>query len=231
MNTITFFLIYGDDAVGKSIQLKNICLASENPYYLSLEVKNRKLLADVDFAHKELLNIQPDYKVDAIGTYNAIGRIIEAILNSKEKFDTIVLDGISDIPRYAEKVVIAELQKKEPGRKVIGPTDMQSWSVRNNLAHLPLERLANWAEDKGTRVFMTSLMADEYFGEKKVGRCVDAKDRLRKLADVRVKLTKDNRGYIAKFEKVPNWATEGLPEVVVDKQGLLVQFSMRGLLI
>lgn len=227
---MTFFLIYGNDAVGKSVQLKNICLASENPYYLSLEIKNRKLFESVDFAHKELLAFTPDYKLDAIATFNAIGRVIEAIITSKEHFDTIVIDGISDIPRYAERVVLAELQKKEPGRKVIGPTDMQSWMVRNNLAHMPLERLSNWAETKGTRVFMTSLMTDEYVGEKRVGRCVDAKDRLRKLSDVRVLLSKDNRGYVAKFEKVPEWALDGQNEVIIDKSGLLIQFSTRGLL-
>lgn len=227
---MTLFLIYGNDAVGKSVQLKNICAASENPYYLSLEIKNRKLLEGVEFAHKELLAFTPEYKVDSIATFNAIGRVIEAILSSKETFDTIVIDGISDLPRYAEKVVIAELQKKNPSRKVIGADDKQAWATRNNLAHLPLEKLANWAEIKGTRVFMTSLMTDEYFGEKKVGRCVDAKDRLRKISDVRTMLTKDNRGYIAKFEKVPEWAVEGPAEVVVDKSGLLVQFATRGLL-
>ena len=230
MVIITFFLIFGDDAVGKSVQLKSICLASENPYYLSLEIKNRKFLENVDFAHKEMLVIRPDYKIDSVATYNSIGHTIEAILNSKDTFDTVVIDGISDIPRYAEKVVLAELQKTQPSRKVLGDKDMQSWMVRNNLAHLPLERMANWAEMKGVKVFMTSLMADEYFGEKKIGRCIDAKDRLRKLADVRVQLVKDGRGYIAKFEKLPEWAADGPVEMVVDKSGLLVEFSKRGLM-
>jgi len=228
--SITFLLVYGNDSVGKSVQLKNICLSSEKPIYISFEIKNRKLLESVDFEHKEALVIQPDYKIDSIATYHNFGKIIQDILNGKDGYDVVVIDGISDIPRYAEKVAIAELQKSDKNRKAIGPTDMQSWMVRNNLAHLPLERMANWAEIHGVKVFMTSLMTDEYFGEKKIGRCVDAKDRLRKLADVRVQLVKDNRGYIARFEKMPEWAAEGAAEVVVDKSGLLVEFSKRGLL-
>jgi hypothetical protein len=73
-------------------------------------------------------------------------------------------------------------------------------------------------------------MCDEYIGEKKVGRCVDAKDRLRKLCDVRVMLTNDGRGYLAHFEKVPAWAKDGTSPVIVGKGGLATEFSKRGLL-
>lgn len=226
---MTLFLIYGQDAAGKSVQCKNICEMSESALYISLEIKNRKLLKDVEFDVTEALVIQKDYKVDPIGTYDRFGQIIEKVMN-ENKHKTIIVDGISEIPRYAEKVVIMELRKKDPNRKVIGKDDKQAWSVRNNLAHLPLERLSSWAEIEGCNVFLTSLMCDEYVGEKKVGRCVDAKDRLRKLCDVRVMLTNDGRGYLAKFEKVPGWASEGDIEVAVGKSGLASEFVKRGLL-
>jgi hypothetical protein len=73
-------------------------------------------------------------------------------------------------------------------------------------------------------------MMNEYIGEKRVGRCVDAKDRLRKLCDVRVMLTNDGRGYLAKFEKVPAWAVDGEKEIAVSKSGLATEFVKRGLL-
>jgi len=43
-------------------------------------------------------------------------------------------------------------------------------------------------------------------------------------------LLKDGRGYTAKMEKIPDWAAEGPAEMVVDKTGLLVEFSKRGLM-
>lgn len=228
---MTFYLIYGQDSTGKSVQCKNLCEMSESALYISLEIKNRRLLKDSEFDVTEALVIQKDYKVDPIGTYEKFGQIIEKVLK-ENSHKTIVVDGISEIPRYAEKVVLAELRKK-PGnenRKVIGKDDKQAWAVRNNLAHLPLERLSSWAEIEGCNVFLTSLMCDEYVGEKKVGRCVDAKDRLRKLCDVRVMLTNDGRGYLAKFEKVPGWANEGAVEVAVGKGGLASEFVKRGIL-
>ena len=228
---MTLFLLYGNDSTGKSIQCKNIAEMSEDALYISLELKNRRLLKEADFTVSEALVIAKDYKIDAIGTYRQFSKIIEDVIN-KGTHKTIIIDGISEIPRYAEKVVIGEIQKMpgKAGTKVIGKENLAAWSVRNNLAHLPLERLSSWAEINSKDVFLTSLMCDEYIGEKKVGRCVDAKDRLRKLCDVRVMLTNDGRGYLAKFEKVPAWAADGEKEVAVTKSGLATEFVKRGLI-
>lgn len=199
--------------------------------YISLEIKNRKLLKDSPFDVAEALVIAKDYKIDAIETYNRLMGIIEKILNT-DSHKTVVIDGISEIPRFAEKVVIKQIQEMpgKAGTKVIGKDNLAAWSVRNNLAHLPMERLASWAEIKDCNVYLSSLMCDEYIGEKKVGRCVDAKDRLRKLCDVRVMLTNDGRGYLANFEKVPGWVNEGVKEVAVGKGGLATEFMKRGLI-
>jgi hypothetical protein len=224
-------LLYGNDSSGKSTQLINVAEMSESALYISLEIKNRKLLKDSPFDVTEALVIAKDYKVDAIETYNRLMSIIEKILNT-DSHKTVVIDGISEIPRFAEKVVIKQIQEM-PGKantKVIGKDNLAAWSVRNNLAHLPFERLASWSEIKDCNIYLSSLMTDEYAGEKKIGRCVDAKDRLRKLCDVRVMLTNDGRGYLANFEKVPGWANDGAKEVVVGKGGLATEFMRRGLI-
>jgi hypothetical protein len=243
---MTLFLTYGNDSTGKSVQHISIAEMSNDTLYVSLEVKNRRLLKGAAFDVVEALVIEkaPSFKIDPIASYNRLGLIIENILNGKgldgkpKQYDTVIIDGISDMHRWAEKVVIAEMQKKwdasskkEGSRpKVIGKENLSAWSIRNNLAHMPLERLSTWAEMTDAKVFLTSLMADEYVGEKKVGRCVDAKDRLRKLCDVRVLLTNDNRGYIASFEKVPAWAGEGQSPVKIGKSGLASEFAKRALL-
>ncbi len=234
------YLIYGQDAVGKSIQVKAICEMTEHPLYISMELKNRRLLGldklgqqteQSPFDVMEALVITPDYKIDPIKTYEKLGSIIQDVLNKPDEHDTVVIDGISEIPKYTEKVVLKRLQDAKPEAhiKMIGKDNLAAWAARNNLAHMPMEQLSSWAVLHDKKVFLTSLMTDEYIGEKKVGRCVDAKDRLRKLCDVRVMLTCDGRGRLADFEKVPD-GCDGTNPVVIGKGGLAGEFMKRGLL-
>lgn len=230
MLTITFFLLYGEDSTGKSVQSISICEMAENALYVSLEVKNRKLLRNVSFDHEEILVFDKTNKIACIDTFNKLGKTIEKIMN-ENKYSTVVFDGIYDIPRWAEKVVLSELQKKDSARRTIGDKDKASWAVRNTLAYLPMERMSVWAENNDCDILITTLMTDEYVGEKKIGRTADAKGRLKKTADVRVHMTRDGRGYIAKFEKVPGWAKEGDAEALLKgKDALAMEFMKRGLL-
>jgi len=227
---MTLYLIYGLDSVGKTVQLKNICANhASDALYISLEPKDRKLLKDVSFSVEEPLVINADNTINKIDSFNKLGLLIEKVMK-ENKHDLIVIDGISDFPKWAEKVVLKELQKKDPSKKVIGKENLAAWAARNNLAYLPIERLSIWAENNDRKVFLTTLMTDDYVGEKKVGTVVDAKLRIRKTCDVRVQLINDGRGRIAKFEKVPGWAEEGPADVVLKKDGLAMELAKRGLL-
>jgi len=202
---------------------------SEDALYISLEAKNRKILKGMPFEVVEAIQINNDYEVDPIPSYNLLKETVLDIMK-KSKHQVVVIDGISDIPRWAEKVVIKEIQKKHPENRTIGKENLAGWAARNNLAYMPMERMAMWAEVKDRIVIATTLMTDEYFGEKKVGVCVDAKPRLRKIADVRVMLTNDGRGHLAHFEKMPVWAAEGKSPMAIGKGELAVEFSKRGIL-
>lgn len=229
---MVFYLIYGTDSVGKTVQLKNICENhAESALYISLEPKDRKLLKDAPFAVEEPLVIDDTNNVVPVDSFNNLGKLIEKVMK-ENKHDLVVIDGISDIPKWAEKVVIKKIQQMpgKAGTKVIGKENLTAWAARNNLAYLPLERMALWAVKYDRKVFATTLMTDDYVGEKKVGRTIDAKDRVRKLSDVRIQLTNDGRGRLAKFEKVPGWAEEGPADVAVTKTGLAVELLKRGLL-
>lgn len=248
MIAITTTLIYGRDSTGKSSQVKAICEASETPIVISMEIKNRKLYgldtsgkmtADTPFEVVEPLIIEPapSFKIMPVETFNAMGKVIERILNNLgpdgkiKKYDVVVIDGISDISRYAEKVVIREIQKKHPDQKVIGKENLAGWAARNNLTCMPMERLASWAEVHDAKVFFTTLMADEYINNAKVGYKCDIQQRVKdKACDVRICLTKDGRGYMAKFEKVPAWANKEKEEVVVGDGGLYMELVKRGLM-
>ena len=95
---MTFFLIYGEDSTGKSVQSISICEMAENALYVSLEVKNRKLLRNVSFDHEEIQVFDKTNKIACIDTFNKLGKTIEKIMN-ENKYSTVVLDGIYDIPR------------------------------------------------------------------------------------------------------------------------------------
>jgi hypothetical protein len=252
---MTTTLIYGKDSVGKSAQVKAICEASETPIVISLEMKNRKLYGldsmgkmteDTPFEVVEplVLEAPPSFKTMPVETFNAMGKVIERILNGqgpdgkKKLYTTVVIDGISDFPRWTEQVVIREIQKKHADQKVIGKENLAGWAARNNLACMPVERLAAWAEVAGANVFLTTLMSPEYINNAKQGYKVDIQDRIRdKSCDVRIGLMKDGRGFIARFEKLPSWATKtpewekkGVEEVAVADGGLFAELSKRGLL-
>ncbi len=246
---MTLSLIYGADATGKSLHCKSFCETSESALYISLELKNRKMLSldaktgsmtkDTPFDVFEALVLEkpPSYNTDMIATYNKFGEILNKLLNNKgidgnpKHYEVVVIDGVSDFSKMAEKVTIAELQKTQPTRKEIGKKDLASWEVRNNLACMPLEKLANWAQIENVNVIATSLLTGEYVNAAKVGYKVAVQERIKEKASaIRVKLVKDGRGYIADFEKIPNWANDGESSVKVVKGGLVAEFGKRGLL-
>lgn len=246
---MTTFLIYSNDACGKSVQMKNICEMSESPIYISLELKNRKLLNldpktglmtdETPFDVVEVIKLtpHPSYQTDYIRTYAALGIAIQNVINGKgvdgklKCYDTVVIDGISDFDKMCERVVVTELQKTQKTRMEIGENDLASWETRNNLSCMPIEQLGNWAVVTGANVFLTTLFKGEYLKKIKTGYKVHTQDRIKeKVCDVRVMLTNDGRGYLAKFEKVPAWANEGVVEMVIGKSGLATEFVKRGLI-
>jgi type II secretory pathway component PulC len=117
----------------------------------------------------------------------------------------------------------------------------------NKLVYGRLELLANWSEITGAIVIaITSIVeqrrmvVDAESGESKsIGTgemVVDAKENVRKLADIRVKLEKDGRngkGYYAVFEKTQDWmlpGKDGKDAVKVGKDGLLTELIARGVI-
>lgn len=242
-------LIYGQDAVGKSIQTKAICEMSENSLYISMEIKNRKLLGldektglmtpdcQFDVVEALILTPHPDYQTDYLQTYNKLGGIIQNVINGigldgkPKQYDTVVIDGISELDKMSEAQVLSDLRKEHPNRKEIGKNDLASWEVRNNLSCMPMEKLSYWATINHAAVFLTTLFKGEYLDNIKKGYKVNVQDRIReKACEARICLTSDGRGRMARFEKVPGWAVDGEMEVLVGKGGLAAEMVKRKLL-
>ena len=239
---MTVSLVYGDDAVGKTMHVRTFCELAEHACFISMELKNRKVFALDRGGHKTedspsydiyealVIDPAPPYRIKPVETYNLFVKTVEDILKSGKRYDVLVVDGISDISKLAESVVLAYLQKENPKRKAIGDKDQASWSKRNDLANLPIEALSNWSVLESNDVFMTTLRKDNYEDNVKIGRKVSVQSLVKeKLCDVRVHLKCGRNGYTAEFEKVPDWSKKFEQEVTIAPGGLYAEYSKRGL--
>lgn len=244
---IMFILVYGADGTGKSVQCKNILEASESAEHWSFATKNRKLYETSGVISEELLRFNNDSTINPYTTIDAFHDKIAATVSGTPK--TIVIDEITLLRKWAQPVVIEEINKQrraynKPPVTKIGESNYTAWARVNEIVYGKLELLANWSEMSGGIVLAISsiveerrMVQDSDSGETKsvtTGNwIVDAKENIRKLADVRVRLEKDGRngrGYYAIFEKCQDWMTEGKESVKIDKDGLLTEFAVRGIL-
>ena len=243
-----FILVYGTDGVGKSVQVKSIAESHAGPAeHWSFATKNRRLYKDSTVPSTELLRFNPDSTVNPYNTIDAFTDKVQETVHSDTKL--VVIDEITLLRKWAQPVVIEEINKvrrgygKNPITK-IGENNYAAWEQVNKIVYGQLELLANWSEINDAMVIaITSVVeerrsvVDAESGESKsvtTGNwVVDAKLNIMKLADVRVKLEKDGkngRGYYATFEKCQDWMTPGKDSVKVDKDGLMMELTTRGVL-
>lgn len=245
--TMTFILIYGSDGTGKSVQCKSIAESQESVEHWSFATKNRRLYETSGISSVELLRFNKDSTINPYQTIDAFHDKVTETVSSAPKM--IIIDEITLLRKWAQPVVIEEINKtrrayqKAPITK-IGENNLAAWARVNEIVYGKLELLANWSEISGGVVIaITSIVeqrrsvVDAETGEAKsvtTGEwVVDAKENVRKLADVRVKLEKDGRagkGYAAVFEKTQDWMTDGKDVVKIGKDGLLTEFMARGVL-
>jgi hypothetical protein len=177
-------------------------------------------------------------------------KVTATVKESNLKF--LVIDEITLLRKYAQPVIIEEINRNRRGSNKppitkIGENNYAAWEQVNKLVYGRLELLANWSEITGATVIaITSIVeqrrmvVDAESGESKsIGTgemVVDAKENVRKLADIRVKLEKDGRngkGYYAVFEKTQDWmlpGKDGKDAVKVGKDGLLTELIARGVI-
>lgn len=243
-----FILVYGADGTGKSVQCKSIAEASESAEHWSFATKNRRLYQNSGVPSVELLAFNKDSTINPYNTIDAFHDKVTATVASNS-VKLIVIDEITLLRKWAQPVVIEEINRVRRGRQEapitkIGENNYAAWARVNEIVYGKIELLANWSEMNDAIVIaITSIVeerrmvVDEESGKSKsVGTgtmVVDAKENIRKLADVRVKLEKDGRygkGHFAIFEKTQDWMTEGKDTVKVGKDGLLIELTTRGVL-
>lgn len=243
-----FLLVYGADGTGKSVQAKSILEASESGEHWSFATKNRKLYKDSGITSIELLRFNKDTSINPYQTMDAFDEAVNKIVKDNI-VKTLVIDEITMLRKWAQPCVIEDINKKRRGTPKpmltkIGENNYAAWEDVNKMVYGKLELLANWSEiNECTVIAITSVVderrstIDAETGETKsvtTGRLVvDAKENVRKIADIRIKLEKDGskgRGYYAIWEKTQDWMQPGQDSHKVDKAGLLAELMVRGVI-
>ena len=242
-----FILVYGADGSGKSVQCKNIAEANESAEHWSFATKNRRLYAESGVVSTELLRFNEDSTVNPYRTIDAFHDKVTATVK-ENRTKLVVIDEITLLRKWAQPVVLEEINKvrrsqnKYPLTK-IGRDNAAAWGRVNDLVYGQLEHLANWSEINNAIVIAVTAITEERrmvinsdgeaVSEVTGNWIADAKNHVRKLADVIVRLEqngKAGKGYYAVFEKQQEWMVEGKDAVKVDKSGLLTEFALRGVL-
>jgi|WetSurMetagenome_2_1015567.scaffolds.fasta_scaffold02467_16 hypothetical protein len=236
---MTLILASGEAGNGKSTQHVDLCRYSDiekMPHiYLCMEVKDKKLLDMSGINSVQIIQYDKDFQEEPIETINMLEKTIRQIIH-ESKYKIVVLDGISDIRRFAQKEWIFKdnlLRSKEgkPPRAMISGENKGAWAAINMRVMGILEPLINWSNIKGTHVFFTAQMKDAYLNDKKVGRQIAAGDWIEFDVDVKARFYINTEGiYMVKFEKTPGWAVQMDADVPVARGGYIGLLAERGLL-
>lgn len=232
---MTLVLTYGEAGNGKSTQHAAIVKYSTDAVYLCMEVKDKKLLEWSDVNQVQIVQYDEYYEEDALATLELLEKSIRGIIRDN-KYKIIILDGISDIRKFAHKEWIFKdnlMRAKDgkPPRTMISGENMGAWAAINQRVIGILEPLINWSNIKGTHVYFTAQMKDSYLNNQKVGRCISAGDWLEFDVDVKCHLYRSLDGiYMAKFTKLPGWATLKDEDVPVAKEGYIGLLAERGII-
>lgn len=200
-----------------------------------MEVKDKKLLEMSGINTVQIIQYDSDFQEDPIETISKLEKTIREIIH-ESKYKIVVLDGISDIRKFAQKEWIFKdnlLRSKEgkPARSMISGENKGAWAAINQRVMSILEPLINWSNIRGTHVFFTAQMKDSYLDDKKVGRSIAAGDWIEFDVDVKCNLYLNTEGiYMARFDKIPGWAAQKEKDVPVARGGYIGLLAERGLL-
>lgn len=234
---MTLILTSGEAGVGKSTQHTALCKFSDDgsSVYLCMEIKDDKLLKWSGINAVPIIQYNEMYEEDGIKTLTVLENEIRKIIRDN-KYNIVVLDGISDIRRFAMKewIVMDNIMRVNQGkapRSGISGENKSAWAAINQRVVGILEPLINWSNIKRTNVFFTAQMKDAYMNDTKVGRTIAAGDWIDFDVDVKCHLFRSDDGtYMARFTKMPGWAKICEDEVPVAKEGLFGLLAERELL-
>ena len=239
-------IIAGRGGVGKSSQLFPIAKLFQPTQWAILEKKDERTVKQgfsvESVQHQTLIEVYPkghtdnqgdlnEYMDNPIETLNLFQQWRDMVLQHNE-LKCIVVDGISDLRRYATTEWELINDQKATGRNIA------AWVAINTRVKRLVNPLRNFGVFNGIHVFFTAQMRDVYGVDAKknpmrLGEEPDIKEWLEYPVDALLILNKQKRSevYTVSAEKVPNWcASSGWVEELRKDMGLLEVMSKYGLL-
>lgn len=152
-------LLAGEPGVGKSFQamlfeeiIKVFDLENRDKSKLSqlTELKNR--LIEVI----EIKQIKPDFKDDYLQSYYKLQEEIDFALKNNGDFETLLIDGISDI---RNKLALAKWHKDNPKRK---RPNVFEWGTINETTKNMIAPLINMSRVLNKNLILTAQLKDDY---------------------------------------------------------------------
>lgn len=244
-------IIAGRGGVGKTSQLFPIARLFQPTQWAILEKKDERSVMQ-SFSKAEIIDHQTlvetlievypkghtdkqgeldEYMEDPTKTLELFQQWRDMVLQHNE-LKCIVVDGISDLRRYA--IIEWELinEQKATGRNIA------AWVTINARVKRLVNPLRNFGVYNSIHVFFTAQMRDVYGVDAKknplrLGEEPDIKEWLEYPVDALLILNKQKRSevYTVSAEKVPNWcASSGWVEELRKDTGLLEVMSKYGLL-
>lgn len=240
-----FVLIYGDDGTGKSVQAMKIAEMKDNPLHVSMAVKNRDLYKDGVVTSEEILVFGNDMSINPYETIDNFHKIVDRIIK-ENVVDMVVIDEISLLRTWAQACTL-EWWNRSYSSKItkIGENNALAWEHVNKITYGYIERLTTWAALNNVVVVAITSLRDVRILEKgddgkshsvATGQTtVNAKDNVKKLSDIRVRLEKDGKhgkGYYATFEKYTDKQHSPIEKDVikVERDGILQELILRGVM-
>ena len=232
----------GAPGCGKSSQHKQLCLVLPKAKYLCLEYKDIEILENsgVDFTIIE--KFDDNFMEDPIATLGALEMAVHEVIHAvgedgKSKYKNVVVDGVSDIRRFAKaewihKDNIERKRRGMPQRESISGENKGAWADINDRVKGLLRPLINWANVTRNNVFFTAQLKDKYVNDKKVGKENDIGEWCEYDVDCKFEFIRPSiDSYVIRITKLPDWAKDnGVFEEAIPKGiGFLGVLATRGL--
>lgn len=239
-------IIAGRGGTGKTSQLFPIARLFQPTQWAILEQKDERsvkqafstesvhytnLLCVYPQGHRDKEKELNEYMEDPIEILTLFQQWRDMVLHRNE-LKCIVVDGISDLRRYAKDEWEFVNDQKATGKNIA------AWVAINTRVKRLVNPLRNFGVYHGIHVFFTAQMRDVYGVDAKknpvrLGEEPDIKEWLEYPVDALLIINKQKRSevYTVSAEKVPNWcASSGWVESLSKDTGLLEVMSKYGLL-
>lgn len=193
-------IVGGNDGSGKTLFCMHHPLASKG-YFLDLENRYADILVQHPLITKKqysnCLVLDKNFDVDPLKSFAKITKIITKLINTPS-VELIVIDGISDLRRYAADKYLAETKAEA----VYGAN---AWGIVNNSVKKILYRLFNFARAKKKTVICTSWLTPEFDKmDKRTGKMLfDVKPFISSRVDETIALKRSGVNFYIRRGKSP----------------------------